>query len=202
MVKRSMSLLLALVMIFSFIPTQVFADETEPHDHSVETEAVADTLYSQVQTRADELLLTYLGGTSMSKEETIAAINAMDSDTFCRALDDILAILDLFRQLTAEELQQFGVDNPTFVVFAEKIMEAESREIMVYAASGSILNGEITVTDTASKVSVSGNTVTVTVKGSGGLTSGSTSTNTVTVTNASGSTALISFDYSCTANGT
>ncbi len=202
MVKRSISLLLALVMTFSFIPTQVLADETEPYDYGVETEAVEETLYSQVQTRADELLLTYLGSTSMSKEEIISAIDAMDGDTYCRALDDVLAMLDLFRQLTAEELQQFGVDNPAFVVFAEKIMEAETREIMVYAASGSVLSGEITVTDTASRVSVSGNNVTVTVKGSGGLTSGSTSTNTVTVTNTSGSTALISFDYNCTADGT
>jgi len=186
--KRILSLMLALVLMISMMPLQVTADEYDS--------------YQTVQEQSDAFLIKYLGTTNMSEEETQKAVYALDNDSYYNAMDELHAMLPLFEQLTEEELQTFGAANPTFVVFADTIMTTNSYEIMLLAASGTILDGQITVTDTASNVTVTNNTATVTVTGSGGLTSGKTSSNTVTITNTSGSTAMVSFDYSCQATGT
>ena len=200
--KRSISLLLALVMVLTMMPLHALAAGTEHHDHAAETESAAQSLYQQLQVQADALLLNYLGTTSLTDGETRTAVDAMDPGSIRQAADEILAMVDPFARLTETQLQLFAVENRTFAAFSARIMAAESTAVMPLAASGTVLSGQITVSDTASNVSVSGSTVTVTVKGSGGLTSGSTSTNTITITNTSGSTAAVSFDYSCSATGT
>ena len=205
--KRSISLLLAVIMVLSMMPLHAFAAGMDAHDHAADTNAAratdtAQSTYRQLQTKVDALLLKYLGTTSMSTKQTRAAVAAMDSSTFYAAMDEIEAMIDQFRLLSDMQLQMFANDTPTFVVFSDEIMSADSYDIMPLATSGTILDGQITVSDTASNVTISGNTATVTVKGSGGFTSGSTATNTITITNTSGSTAAVSFDYSCSATGT
>ncbi|MBR7179005.1 MAG: hypothetical protein IKD27_05785 [Oscillospiraceae bacterium] len=199
--KRCVSLVLALVMVFSLMPLHGFAAGADLHDHPEE---------SALQEQADALVLEYLGGAAMTDDQIRAAVDAMDPLSLCQAVDEIHAMIEPLRLLTEEELLHFAAENPAFAVFSERVMAAElydamiadSADIVPMATSGTVLSGQITVTDTAGNVTVSGNTVKVTVKGSGGLTGGSTATNTVTVTNASGSTAVVSFDYSCSATGT
>ena len=81
--KRIVSLLLALIMIFSVLPVQAFAADN--HDHEEEgavagsdsvvisneetAEIVRDEVVEEVQTRIDEILDMYLGTTSATLEE-------------------------------------------------------------------------------------------------------------------------------------
>ena len=207
--KRIVSLVLALVMVFSLSPVHAFAAGTEhDHDHAADTALsmeAADTVqsvYLQLQRKADGLLTEHLGTVSMSDEEAVAAVDAMVDDSFDSARSEIEAMIGLFEQLTEEELLKFGQENPTFVAFSERIMAAGDGEAGLLAtSSGTVLNGQITVTDTAGKVTVSGSTVTVSVSVTGGLISSNSASNTVTVTNTSGGLAAVSFDYSCTGEG-
>ena len=242
-IKRSISALLAVIMVVTMLPVQAFSAETDDHVHSAETQTVMEeeaitetvaitsdnsmpmqaaaetdpseetlsaeqiteeekTLYQQLREQADAMLLKYLGSTSMPEKEIGAVIYEMPDVSFYSCRAEIEAMIPQLKQLTEEELQTFGAENPSFVIFADNIMAERTSGIMSRATSGSVLNGQITVTDTASNVSVTGSTVKVTVKGSGGLLSGSTSSNTVTISNTCGSTALISFDYDCSATGT
>ena len=206
--KRCICMMLALVMVLSMMPTGALAAGAEHHDHTSDTEIAAEvpesaqTVYQQIQEMTDALMRKHLGTMSMTDEMVCVAVEAMDRDSSGEAMDEIRGMIGLLSQLSEAQLQAFADENPAFVAFSEKIMAAEVGEIQPMAASGTVLNGQITVTDTASKVSVSGGTVTVTVKGSGGLTGGSTSSNTITITNTSGSTAAVSFDYNCSATGT
>jgi len=198
-IKRSICLLLVLVMVFSMCPLQVFAARAEHHDHA------AEPVFQRLQAQTDALLLKYLGSKSMPEAEVLSAVENMDLDTIYEARDKIEAMIEPLSQLTEMQLQLFAGENPTFVTFSERIMSQEPDNgyaIMPLATSGTVLDGQITVADTAGNVSVSGSTVTVTVKGSSSLLGGGTASNTVTVTNTSGSTAAISFDYSCTCSGT
>ena len=204
-IKRIICLLLALVMVCSMTPLHALAAEPEYHRHTqpvVETADTVSDLYLDLQAQTDALLLESIGTTSMTEKKTIASVEAMDNSAFYHAQNEIYGMIDELRQLSPEALQAFADANPTFVTFSEEIMAAGSYDVMPLATSGTVLSGQITVTDTAGNVSVSGSTVTVTVKGSGGLISGSTSSNTVTITNSSGGTAVVSFDYTCSATGT
>ena len=194
--KRSICLLLVLVMVCSMSPLQVLAAEAEHQDHA------AEPVFQQLQAQTDALLLNYLGTTSMPEAEILSAVEDMDPDTICEAQDEIEAMIDPFVQLTEMQLQLFANENPTFVAFSERIMSEESdngEAIMPLATSGTVLDGLITVTDTAGNVTVSGSTVTVTVSSN---LLGGTASNTVTVTNTSGSTATVSFDYNCSSSKT
>ena len=200
-IKRGISLLLVLAMVFSMLPMQAHADETA-HDHTVHAEASAEaelSVYLQLQHEADGLLKEHLLTLSMSPEQIRPAVDTMPEGSLAAARAGIEAMLDRFRQLSEEELLRFEEENPAFAAFSGEVM-AHDTALEPMATSGTVLGCQITVTDTASKVSVSGGTVTVTVTGSGGLTSGKTGSNTVTVTNTSGSMAAVSFDYDCSAS--
>ena len=209
-IKRSISLLLVLVMVLSMSPLQVFAAGTDHHDHAPAPQAAAanpDTapsLYRQLEAQTDALLLNYLGSASMTDAEVLSTVDDMDSDMLCAAREEIEAMIEPLSQLTDMQLQLFAGENPAFVTFSERIMSQEPDDgygIMPLATSGTVLDGQITVTDTAGKVTVSGSNVTVSISVTGGLLDSKSASNTVTVTNASGSTAMVSFDYSCTGEG-
>ena len=206
-IKRSISLLLALIMVFSLSPVHAFAAGAEhDHDHAADTvlsAEAADTVrsvYQPLQALADALLLKYLGTTTMTEEEILRAVDAMDEHTIYSAKAEIEAMIEPFSKISDVERLNFAEVNPTFVTFTGNIVLWEPEPIMLMAASGGILDGQITVSDTQSNVTVSGNNVTVTVKG-GGFLNDSTKTNTVSVTNTSGSIAVVSFNYSCSATG-
>ena len=206
-IKRSISLVLALVMVLSLMPVRAFAAGTEhDHDHAADTALSAEatdtvqSVYQQPQALADALLLKYLGTTTITEEEILWAVDAMDEHAIYSAKAEIEAMIEPFSKLSDVERLNFAEVNPAFVIFTGNIVLWEPEPIMLLAASGGILDGQITVSDTLSNVSVSGNNVTVTVKG-GGFLNDSTKTNTVSVTNTSGSIAVVSFNYSCSATG-
>ncbi len=64
--------------------------------------------------------------------------------------------------------------------------------LQAFATTVTVLDGKISITDTASNITASGDTVTATAKGG----YSSQTTNTLIITNASDSTATIAFDYS------
>ena len=190
--KRGICLLLAMVMVFSAMPMQALAAGTEHHDHLAEPGITAPD--PQLRAQTDALLLNYLGTTSLTERQILATVEAMDADTIRQAVVEIEDMLDPLRSMRDEELRAFADANPAFAEFAEAVMSAESGigdcGIMPMASSGTILDGQITVTDTASNVSVSGNNVTVTISVRGGLLENKTASNTVTITNTSGATAV------------
>ena len=191
--------MLVLIMVFSMMPGHAYAAGTDHHDHAEDMElgaGIGDT--AQLQAMADAFLMKYLGTTSVAA----ASADAMSPDELRNAQDELYAMIGPLSELDESQLHAFAEENPAFAVFSEQVMAADVDDVIPLATSGTVLNGQITVTDTASNVTVSDGTVTVTVKGSGGLTSGSTASNTVTVTNTSGATAAVSFDYSCSATGT
>ncbi len=80
-----------------------------------------------------------------------------------------------------------------FPILLALVMIVAIMPLQVFAGNTvSVLDGKISITDTASNVSASGDTVTATAKG-GYL---SQTTNEITITNTGGSTATVSFDYS------
>ena len=149
--KRCVSLVLALVMVFSLMPLHGFAAGADHHDHPEE---------SALQEQADALVLEYLGGAAMTDDQIRAAVDAMDPLSLCQAADEIRAMIEPLRLLTEEELLRFAAENPAFAVFSERGMAAEpydtmiadSADIMPMATSGTVLSGQITVTDTAGNV--------------------------------------------------
>ena len=205
-IKRSISLLLVLIMVLSLCPVQAFAAETEEHDHhdhTAEAEPAAEITEpeQQLQAQTDALLLQILGTPTPSEEMARSAADAMDADTLHSVKAELLPLIDQLRQLTDEELQAFGDRNPAFVAYADAVMAAEDAGIMPLATSGAVLDGRITVTGTAGNVTVSGNNVTASVSVTGGLVSSNSASDTVTITNTSGGLAAVSFDYSCTGEG-
>ena len=202
-IKRSISLLLVLIMVLSLCPAQVFAAGTDRHDHTAEAVPAVETTDTcqLLQAQTDALLLQTLGRSSVSEEMAGAAVDAMDADTRQSVKAELLPLIDQLRQLTDGELQTFADENPAFAAYADAVMAAEDADVMPLATSGTVLDGQITVTDTASKVTVSGSNVTVTVSVTGGFFESKSASNTVTVTNTSGGLAAVSFDYSCTGEG-
>ena len=84
-IKRSISLMLVLVMVLSWMPVHAFAAGTEhDHDHAADTVISAEatdtvqSVYQQPQALADALLLKYLGTTTITEEEILRAVDAMD----------------------------------------------------------------------------------------------------------------------------
>lgn len=122
--KRSICLLLAMVMVFSMLPLQSFAAGTEDHIHAAEDADQA--LYQQLQSRTDGFLETHLGTTLMMEEQILAAVGAMDPDSIRTARRELGSLAEQFALLTEDRLLAFGAENPTFVTFADRIMSDEA----------------------------------------------------------------------------
>ena len=78
-IKRSICLLLVLVMVFSMSPLQVFAARAEDHDHT------AEPVVQQLQAQADAILLQYLGSTSMTDAEILSTVDGMTPTRFMKS---------------------------------------------------------------------------------------------------------------------
>ena len=119
-IKRSISLLLVLIMVLSLCPVQAFAAGTEEHDHhdhTAEAEPAAETTEpEQLQAQTDALLLQVLGTATASEEMARSAADAMDLDTLHSVKAELLPLIDQLRQLTDEELQAFADRNPAFEI--------------------------------------------------------------------------------------
>ena len=201
--KRIVSLLLALIMIFSVLPVQAFAADNHDHEEGTvagsdsvvisneETaEIVRDEVVEEVQTRIDEILDMYLGTTSATLEEIQTMVAEMDEITRMDLQFEILILEeDLeYMDLTAGERFVLVGKNTVMMDLCDVLMEYPTD----FAMYSTISVGSISMTDTQNTIKNSNGTVTATAKG--GLLS--KKTNTITITNTLKTRARLTFNYS------
>ena len=203
--KRFLSFLMALLMIFSLVPFQTFATETDTHDHETSeeqdtvkaTEAPVNTaLLESIQAAIDDMLNWYLGTTQMTTEEVYTAVADMTDDDYWMALTEVVELEESeeIQQLTETEAQLLVEQNTVFSDFGSALYERRAKDtsVSLLATTVTPLEGQVSVTDSSGNGSLSSGVVTV--KASGNLFS--KATNTITITNESDARATIKFDYS------
>ena len=152
-----------------------------PEEIPTETPAEQD---GTIQSRINWVLNTCGITGGMSDGEIADAVYALNDDTFEAVLDEILAIEEDAEYLTEEEF--YALENRE--TFGRLIEVLNSNDAAAYASTTvSVLDGQVTVTDTSGNGSVSGNTVTVEATGS----LFSEGKNTITITNKSSNRAIL-----------
>ena len=212
--KQCLSFFLALIMLFLLLPVSVFATETEQNsepliqpmaeennntdtDDGTTPTSISvtesqqtdepDTQEPGIQERIDAILVQYGITAEMTDNDIANAINAMDGDTLKATMDEMAAIEEDALSMTEEELAQLDTDlYGRFCDVLERLFSATP------VTEVTVLDGQVSVTDTANSNTVSNGMVTI--KAAGSL--WSKKTNNVTITNKSSSTATLSFDYS------
>ena len=162
--KSCLSLFLAMVMLLSMMPVQAFAEETHDHDH-------AEELTEHEHSYKEEIVAPTAEAEGYTRHTCTVC-----GDTYT---DSPVAKPEPETQPAETEAAS---KEPTRV---DGIAPYASKTV-------SVLDGQVTVTDTLGNGSVSGGTVTVTAKGS----IFATKTNTITIANATDNKALLSFAYS------
>ena len=205
--KRIVSLLLALIMIFSVMPTQVFAEEA--HDHEEEG-AVAGSEQTEVSTTPSELAVDLVNrvnaivedygiNADMTEDEIFDAMYEKSDDELFATMDEMDALSEAAEAADAADALYVGL-HANLEAYG-KLADAmnQLREIALFADSGSHkpVAGVTVGVSGATDNSMSNGAVTVTAKGSGGIFGfgASAKTATITVYNESGSKAKISFDW-------
>ena len=201
--KRLLALFLAILMVVSMAPMSVFA-ATGADEQNIETEEGSGTatemeskpfeetlLVKEVKSNMDALLNKYLGTTIMSEEDVQNIVFDMDGDTFDNAYLDSCDIIEAAEEMT--DAEKYFIDIYPSTNTFRYLWEAMNEFLppISFFKTVSVLDGKVSLADTASSISVSGNTVTVTAKGS----LFSKKTNTVTITNNSGEQKQLSFSY-------
>jgi len=199
--KRILPLFLSFLMIVSMVPVQVFAadDILEREEEIVIDDADVTALTAQADEDAiaayqawiDDILSYYLGATDMGSDEIRAIVSEMDTDSIWMAqveLYDLAAEMEY--ELTEDEIGALVEANPTVSEFSTILDEYAAGVNLLTTVT--VLDGLVSVTDSANSNTVSGGTVTITAKGS----LFSKKTNNITITNESDSTAKLEFDYS------
>ena len=175
--KRWLAMLLAVVMILSAVPAPVFAAEEDTHDHAEitvtpeeeriqVTEPVLTENVLEIQERIDTILTTYLGTTSATLEEIQDVVAGMDEIT---RMDLQFETLLLEEDMSYMELSE---DEQLALVEANAVYSNVCDVLMDYPVdfalytTVTVLDGKVSVSDTANSISASGNTVTATAKGS------------------------------------
>ncbi|MBO5340568.1 MAG: hypothetical protein J6A62_06195, partial [Oscillospiraceae bacterium] len=152
------------------------------------------TVLEQVQQDIDTILVTYLGTVSAAPEQIDAAVAEMDWETVQTARWEIMLLeeSDRVAQLTEDELQILVEHNTVLTAFSDALAENAGDAVTTFASKTvTVLDGKVSITDSAGNGSQSNGTVTI--KASGSLFS--KATNNITVTNESGSQAKLQFDY-------
>ena len=188
--KRCLSLLLAMAMVFSMVPAQALAVDYTGHDHSTDGIHSEMVMLSesalQVQREINAILAQFGVTAEMSDNEIANAIAFQDGETVRDTMERIDALEESAQNLTEEELQ--SLDSETFGRFCFVL---EQMNTVAPMTTVNVLDGQVSVTDTANSNTVSGGTVTITAKGS----LFGKKTNNITITNESGVKAKLSFDY-------
>ncbi|MBP3624690.1 MAG: hypothetical protein J6J05_02485, partial [Peptococcaceae bacterium] len=150
-----------------------------------------DYLYAQQQ--IDNILAAYeiTTGSSLAYIENV--VNAMDEDAQVEAViavEDLEYEIEYELDMTDAEQQMLVEGNEAFSAFATEVMA--SMEAVGLYTTVNVLDGKVSVTDSANSNNVSAGTVTITAKGS----LFGKKTNNITITNETDSKAQLSFDYS------
>ncbi len=221
--KQGISLLLALVMLFSMIPVTASAAEISSDGVQIENNEVANNatkgqasldemleeaqkspLLKETKAWIDQILEKYLGETVMAQLDVEDAVYSMDDDDLIAAWEEINAYAEKAEELTEAEVYFLNLHESfeTFGYFYSTLNDIFNPNISFYASTGThtpITGVEVGVSG-ASDNSMSSGTVTVTAKGSKGFLGmgASAKTASITVTNTSSSTATLGFSWTGT----
>ena len=184
--KRCLSLLLALAMVISMVPGQVFA--TEVHSDDIHTQTITTSEYAlQMQRKIDAIVDEFGIVAGMTDGEIANAIAFCDGEAVRNAMEQIAALEQEAQNLTEEELVCLNLD--AFGPFCDVLSRMYTAELMTVV---DVLDGQISISDSANTGKVSGSTYTATAKGS----LFSKKTNNITITNNTDSQVQLSFAYS------
>ena len=210
--KRLFAGLLVMLMLLTMLPMSALAaatDDEATHDHVHSEEVVNESevtqdadaelsddtlagpteLLQQVKAQMDELLIKHLGKTVMTEAEIYNAMNSVDLWNAWLESDALVATMSTMSEVEFKLLELYE-SMPTFAFFYDLLYSIANPPIMAITTV-EVLDGKVSVTDSANSNKVSNGTVTITVKGS----LLSKKTNNITVTNETDSTASLSFDY-------
>ena len=193
--KRCLSVVLVALMLVSIMPMSTFAanvdlsstaDITHSHDH--QSEAV-----EQAQADIDEILKSCKLDDSMTKEEVETKVYTLDGETVYGAYDSMNALIETVETSFTEEefalLEKYeGFEE---IGYLYDILDTALNPPIMLATTTSVLDGAVSVTDSANSNKVSGNKVTITAKGS----LFSKKTNNITIRNETSDLAQLSFSY-------
>ena len=162
-------------------------DETEGTEEDETDPVVAGYLKS-----IDDMLEWYLGDTSMTREEVEAIVSEMDADTTRMAITEVVDLTDAMEaELTEEQIAAIMDRDPTFMYFSEAL-EEHYLGGQLLATTLSLLDGRLSVEDSAGTGTIDGDTVKITLVGN----AFTERENIITVTNETDKIATLSFDYS------
>ena len=209
--KRLCAALIVLMILVTMMPLSAFAAESADHNHSDEvannkdvvtnvddtelsdeTLSGATALLQEVKARMDEILNHYLGATVLTEAEAMNAMYALDGNSLWNAWIDSSELMSVIETMSEVEIKLLELyeSTPTFGFLYDTLYQMVNPPIMMLTTV-EVLDGKISVTDSANSNKVSGGTVTITAKG--GLLS--KKTNNITITNETSSTASLSFEY-------
>lgn len=165
---------------------------TEPAIEEPEEESGYSDEYLDAQFIIDDILTYYVGGTDKNDEEIDEIVSQMDSDTIHIAQMEIYDLEEsVAEQLTEEEITTLVENNPVFVCFAETLDQYGTGVNLLASKTVTVLDGKISVTDSAGNGALSNGTITI--KASGWLFG--KGENSITIKNDSGSEVELKFDY-------
>ena len=193
--KRSLSMLLVLLMLISIMPMSTFAAETtQTHEHNAETsQSYSSELLEQVTAQMNEILKDCNLTSAMTEAQVKEAVYKLDGDTVYGAWDDIKALEEDAKSLNEVEFAMLEMAEGFEVLgyLYNVLDEALNPPIMAAAKTVTALDGKISITDNTGNGAMSGSNYSA--KAVGSLFRAS---NTVTIYNDTSDTATVSFDYS------
>lgn len=159
--------------------------------------ATESTALQIVQAKMDDILEYYLGTTDLTEEEAVVLVTELNPYDTAAADKEIyeLEYSDEFQTLTEDEHLTLVENNAVFCAFAQAVANKAATEgaVNIYTDITTILNGQITISDTANKGSATNSTTYTTGTDSGTLLS--KKANNITITNNTGKSIILSFRY-------
>lgn len=152
-------------------------------------DALEEEDISDIQTQIDNILIDYGITDEMSDNEIAGAIIVADSDTFRETLDSMQKIESSAMNLSEEQLEILDID-----LYGRFCGIVEQLTTPVLVKTVDVLDGKLSVTDSANSISASGNMVTATATGS----LFTKKTNTITITNETENKATLELEYVAT----
>ncbi len=195
--KRFLAVLLSVLILVSAVPLTVFATNRTDNSEYSELEHYFDdsSRLWDVLVDMNNVLLRYLGTTVMTEDKIIDVIIEMDFDTMLEAISDIEALEDSIMEMSELEASALlNTESANTLGILESTLALATTPMTFAAKVISVLDGQVTVTDSLGTGSLSNDVVTITAKGS----LLSKKTNTITVSNESDSYATLEFDYNAT----
>ncbi|MBE6824412.1 MAG: hypothetical protein E7513_03595 [Ruminococcaceae bacterium] len=193
--KRCLSVLLALMMLLSIMPLSTFAAQVDLSStvDINDSQNQSTELLEQVKAEIDEILNNCNLNNEMTQSQVEKAVYKLDGNTVYGAWDDISALIKTVETSMTEEEFALLEQYESFEVlgYLYDILDTALNPPIMMLSTISVLDGKLSISDTANTVKVSGGTVTATVKGS----LLSKKTNTLTIINETSDVAQLSFDY-------